>query len=145
MSKLVVALMFCILVPVFPSYAQSLYLTSAPVSPQTYTDFVRDVTPEYKIKNKVPLTKVSTTRRKDAFTFVFVMNKREKVEKSPSQMHVVWTGSKKIVSDQKVIEDKYPLDVSIDNYDDGFASGEPNMVLPSRRPKGIGVAFVWAF
>jgi hypothetical protein len=107
---------------------------------------------ESKAKKKVALVKVNNTRKKQAFMFVFLMNKpTTEVEPAPKtkaarkNMHIMWSGSKKIVPEQKNIENKYPVDVSIDNYSDGFAPGQWNLALPNKKPREISVSFLWAF
>jgi hypothetical protein len=120
-----------------------------------------EVSPDYRLHGRIALQRVPNTRQKRAFTFVFLMNKEKgearKIRKQhkivleempPAQkrrMHILWTGSKKIVKEQKVIDDTYPLDVSIARYDEGFSPGEWNLVLPSKKPKEIAVSFLWSF
>ncbi len=84
--------------------------------------------------------------------FVFLMNNKaeenkpqEDSEHIRNRMHVLWTGSKKIVKEQKLIKDEYPVDVSIANYDDGYDANACNVVLPNRKPRGVSVSFVWSF
>jgi len=107
---------------------------------------------EKKAVKKIALVKVNNTRQKQAFMFVFLMNKPsqevapvQKVSAQRKHMHIMWTGSKRLMPEQKNIENKYPVDISIDNYSDGFMPGEWNLALPDKKPKEVSVSFLWAF
>lgn len=107
---------------------------------------------ERKPAKKIALVKVNNTRKKQAFMFVFLMN-RQKPQEAPKEdlakkrkhMHIMWTGSKKLMPKQKNIENKYPIDVSIDNYSDGFVPGEWNLALPDKKPREVSISFLWSF
>ena len=112
-----------------------------------YASFLSVVSPEYKInRNFLSLTKVSVNRRKQSFMFVFFMNK-DKVnsnkDTSHTRMHVL--GPKRIMPEQRVIDDQYPVDVSVAKYDDGYASREWNLVLPNKKPREVTVSLMWSF
>lgn len=122
-----------------------------------------EVSPDYAVnRNFLSLAKVPKDRRRQAIMFVFMMNKdkdKAKAENEKDQdpfgrlvaaaprarMHILWTGPKKMVPDQKVIENRYPMDVSIAKYEDGYAPGEWNMVMPSKKPREVRVSFLWSF
>lgn len=133
-------------------------------------DMMSSVSPDYVInRNFLDLTKISKSRRKQSVMFVFLMNgKKDNTEEQqgigrllPKQtlfhydamdknhqrnrLHVMWTGPKKILKDQKVIENEYPVDLSIARYDDGYAPGEWNMVLPNKKPREVAVSLMWSF
>jgi hypothetical protein len=111
-------------------------------------------------KNRLSLTKTGYKKEKKAFTFVFFMNKGKTGPKTSEltfegqttskknlrpRMHIMWTASKKILKEQQLIEDQYPMDVSIANYDDGFASDEWNLILPRNKPREIIFSWMWNF
>ncbi len=110
-------------------------------------------------RNMLSLQKVPFNKNKRAIMFVFLMNKpkvdlrKAKVlpgedvsEDKRKYMHVMWTGSRKIVRDQALFQDGYyPADVSIAHYDDGFAAGEWNMVLPRKKPREVDISLLWSF
>lgn len=111
-----------------------------------------DVSPEYVVdRNFLGLTKVPQDRRKRAVMFVFFMNKHKVDPDKPvvlrdntrTRLHIM--GSKKIVSDQKVVDDEYPVDFSIARHDDGYASEEWNLVLPKGKPREVMVSLLWSF
>jgi hypothetical protein len=116
-----------------------------------YGGFLSQVSPEYSLNNNfLSLVKVSTPRRKQAFMFVFFMNPKghartlkEKIAKH-THMHILWTGPKQLVSEQKIVRD-YPVNFSIANHKDGYSQGEWNLVLPSKKPKEVAVSFLWSF
>ena len=118
-----------------------------------YAGFLSQSSPDYQIKdNLIFLTKVPINRDKESLMFVFLMN-RPKVDPNKAiepvsnraKMHLLWTGSKRYMIQKKVIKDEYPMDVSIANYEDGFASGEWNFILPNKKPREVKVSLVWSF
>ena len=130
----------------------SLQLYQNKKSVRQYGDFLSYVSSkEYSIRKKVVLVKAHTTRLKQTIMFVFFMNKPSKqgseqdLVKRHRRMHIMWPGSKRALAEQKIIDDEYPVDVSIDNYSEGFAPGEWNLALPSKKPRSVAVAFLWAF
>lgn len=150
-TRLFLPLVLLLFLPVTPCTAEVV------VAGNTYSytrspDFLSDVSPDYKIKrNPLALTKVTANKHRRAFMFVFLMNKDSNKEQyrqtagySHRQMHVLWTGSKKIVQ-PAAIENEYPVDFSIANYDEGFASREWNLVLPNKKPREVTVSFMWSF
>jgi hypothetical protein len=121
---------------------------------------IAQVSPDVQVnRNMLSLTKVPFNKDKRAIMFVFLMNKSKsdlrKAKILPGEnvaqdkrgyMHIMWTGSKKIVRDQSLFQDGYyPADVSLAHYDDGFAAGEWNMVLPRKRPREVKMALLWSF
>jgi len=120
---------------------------------------IASVTPESAPKNNMlGLKKVPFNKDKRSIMFVFFMNKKNDLRKAhvlPGEnvakdgrgyMHIMWTGSKKIVRNQELFSDGYyPADVSIGHFDDGFASGEWNMILPRNKPRSIKMALLWSF
>ncbi len=116
-------------------------------------DLLSQVSPEYTVKKSVRvLSKVSSDKRKRAIMFVFLMDKKEKVnpnqamesnEKPRSGMHVL--GSKKLVPEQKIVDDELPIDFSIAKYEDGYAAEEWNLVLPNKKPRELIVSLLWSF
>lgn len=115
-----------------------------------YAGFLSAVSPDYKInKNFLKLTKVPDIRRRQSIMFVFFMNKNKidptLKDNSHTRMHVMWPGSKKLPLEQKAIDDEYPVDVSIANYEDGYASEGCNLVLPNKKPREVAVSLLWSF
>ncbi len=122
-----------------------------------------EVTPDYRInKNSLALTKVPYTKDKRSLNFLFLMNKDKtysnKSENSlvaeqttvlkdnaRARMHILWTGSKKLMIEQKLIEHEYPIDVSIANYEDGYAPGQWNLILPNKKPRQVIFSLLWSF
>ena len=117
--------------------------------PSKYTGFISYVSSNYKFKKKLHLVSATASRHKRAFMFVFLMNNRqvnqEKAEKPHKRMHILWTGSKKMFTDQTIIDDEYPIDVTIAPYKDGYSPGEWNVVLPNKKPREVLVSFLWTF
>ena len=120
-----------------------------------YAGFLSAVSPEYTVKKGfLSLTKVSVDRNRRALMFVFLMN-QDKVDSGKlkgqvsdnhrTRVHVLWPGSKKIKLEQRLIEHEYPVDVSIANYEDGYAAGEWNLVLPTKKPREVKVSLLWSF
>lgn len=144
MNRLLLVSLLWMLLPTLIAHAETLAAPNRYSSPR-YGGFLSEVSPDYHIKPRLDLTKVPSEQRKKAFTFVFLMNKKKPVEADRKHMHVLWTGSKKIMKDQKEFDDKYPVDVSMAQFDDGYAPGEWNVVLPDNKPREVAVAFMWAF
>ena len=108
------------------------------------------------------MTKVPYNKSRRAFNFVFLLNKENikpdrshdiydgrdaaslKSGKGHTHMHVMWTGSKKLMPDQKV-EQQYPIDFSLANYDDGYSARQWNLILPSKKPREVVVSFLLNF
>ena len=131
-------------------YAPSIYnYSSKPPS----ADLLSTVSPDYKVnKNFLALKRVSYTKHRETFTFVFFMNTDKIQPKNVStavpqrsRMHLLWTGPNKMMPKQKVFDDQYPVDVSIANDDDGYAEGEWNLVLPNKKPHEVIISLLWAF
>lgn len=115
-------------------------------------DLIDDVSPEYVVdRNFLGLSKVPQDRRKRAIMFVFLMNKHKVDPEKPvvlrdntrTRLHIM--GSKKIVNEQKIVDDEYPIDISIAKHDDGYASEEWNLVLPKGKPREVMVSLLWSF
>jgi hypothetical protein len=108
-----------------------------------------EISPDYRInKNFLSLTKVATNRRKESIMFTFLMNK-DKVNPNLNdhprhRMHVLWP-SKRMMLEQMVIDDQYPVDLSVAKYQDGYAPREWNLVLPNKKPREVGVSLLWSF
>jgi hypothetical protein len=114
---------------------------------RNYSGFLSDVSPEYIVdRNWLGLTKIVGDRNKRSIMVVFCMNKKKK-ETQPQRprIHILWTGSKKRMTDQMLIEREYPVDVSIANYRDGYAPREWNIVLPNKKPREVRVSLLWSF
>ncbi len=120
-----------------------------------YAGFLSEVSPEYTIDSGfLYLTKVPYNRSKRSIMFVMLMNgdkhglqqtkDLDSLHSGP-RVHVLWPGSKKIKLQQKLIKDEYPLDISVANYEDGYAAGEWNMVLPYKKPREVKVSLLWVF
>ena len=118
-------------------------------SHRKYDGFLSAVSPEYTINmNFLLLTKVSYTRDKEAFMFVFLMNKdqfKAPVSRDNLRTRIHILGHKGIFPKQRLIENEYPVDVSIAKYDDGYAPEEWNLILPSKKPREVKVALLWSF
>jgi hypothetical protein len=120
---------------------------------------ISQLSPDCDAKHNIlGLRKVPFNKDKKAIMFVFFMDKKNDLRKAkvlPGEnvardergyMHIMWTGSKKIVREQAFIQDGYyPADVSIGHFDDGFEPGEWNMVLPRNKPRAIKLAWLWSF
>lgn len=114
---------------------------------------ISSITPDYAInKNFLSLTKVSKNRRKQALMFTFLMNKdkKEDVNKSAiskfssrTRMHIL--GPTRLFPEQQVIDDELPVNVSTAKYEDGFAKGEWNFILPSKKPREVDISLMWSF
>jgi hypothetical protein len=121
---------------------------------RAYEAFLSTVSPMHTNRKLLGLSKVPFDREKKELSFVFFMN-RDKVDSRRSKvldqdeqrprMHVLWPGSKQMDMDQNLIKDKYPVDVSIANYEDGYAPGELNVVLPSKKFREVKVSWAWSF
>ncbi|MBL8013817.1 MAG: hypothetical protein JNN05_08225 [Candidatus Omnitrophica bacterium] len=61
-----------------------------------------------------------------------------------THMHVLWTGSRRLMKEQKV-QQQYPIDFSIANFDDGYSPGQWNLILPDKKPREVVVSFLWNF
>ncbi len=102
-------------------------------------------------KRVLQLTKISNHRRRQAFMFVFFMDKakadtaRAAVTQDDrrGRMHVL--GPKRVFPQQHVIEDQYPVDISVARYDDGYAPEELNLVVPNGKPREVAVSWLWSF
>jgi hypothetical protein len=136
------------------SSKEEIFLTSdKKYTRSKYAGFLSQVSPEYKInRNFLSLSKVNAPRRKQAFMFVFLMNpnthphtlKEQVVERT--RVHILWPGSRKRMgAEQKLIDHEYPVDVSVANYEDGYAADEWNVVLPNKKPREIDISLLWSF
>ncbi len=114
--------------------------------------FVSGVSSEDAIREKpFQLTRISNHRRKQAIMFVFFMDKAKGEHGQPvvgredrhSRMHVL--GPKKVFPRPEVIDDKYPLDISVARYDEGYAPEELNLVVPNGKPREVAVSWLWSF
>ena len=119
-----------------------------------FAGFMSRISPDYTIKrNFLTLSKVSNSKHKKSIMFVFLMNgdkRGPKTSETPAgkkhhRMHILWPGSKKAPIEQQVVDNKYPLDVSIANAEDGYAEHEWNLVLPNRKPREVSVSLLWSF
>lgn len=127
------------------------------------TGIIAQISPDSRLNmNYLSLTKVPYHKSGRAFTFVFLMKKDkinphaskdvyEKVPNGPhkfiprTHMHILWTGSKKLMREQRVMDTKYPLDVTVANYDDGYSQGQWNLILPNKKPREVVVSWLWNF
>lgn len=120
-----------------------------------YDGFLAAVSPGYTIRRGfLSLAKTSVNRNKQSLMFVFFMNSDKKdsskttnqdSDNSRARVHVLWPGSKKMNLEQRVIKNEYPVDVSIANYEDGYAPQEWNLVLPTKKPRKVSVSLMWSF
>lgn len=109
------------------------------------TGLMSQISPDYKTnRNFLSLTKVPYHKSRRAFTFVFLLNKENR-NKSHTHMHVLWTGSKKILREQKVVDNQYPIDFSIANFDEGYSARQWNLILPNKKPREVVVSVLWNF
>jgi hypothetical protein len=119
-------------------------------APSKYAGFLSEVSyQDYEFKKKLTLTKIKSDRRKKSIVFVFLMNKdkkdsKQKPDHEKKRLHILWP-SKRMLLEQKIVEDQYPVDVSIANYTDGYSPGEWNLVLPSKKPREVIVSLMWTF
>jgi hypothetical protein len=121
-------------------------------------DLISQITPGCERDgNFLGLQHIPFRRENKAIAFVFLMNKpkadlKAKVlpgeeyvpEKERGRMHIMWTGSKKYPKDQQIVDGRF-MDVSVARYNEGFAPGEWNLILPRKKPKEIDFTMLWAF
>ena len=125
---------------------------------QALISFERQIEPAFAIQKRklYNLRKVHAPKHKNAFTYTFFMESREKTEVSddgsdvPTQeerkrLHIRWTGPKELVPEQKLYHTKYPLDVSVARDDDGYLPNEFNLSLPERKPNTFLASFLYSF
>jgi len=132
---------------------------SAAPKKHDYSNFLSFNTPDDVVnRNFLSLTKLPDNRQRDSIRFIFLMNKGkisfDKLKKinpllttdnAPPRMHLLWTGPKKFIQNQKMLTDGSAVDVSIANFEEGYASGEWNVVLPNKKPREVEVALKWVF
>ncbi|MCA9398229.1 MAG: hypothetical protein KC618_00655 [Candidatus Omnitrophica bacterium] len=117
-------------------------------------------TDSYKIEDYNPLGlqkfNIKRNKRVVALTFVAVKSEKSRMarlldeEDNPQKetkkhMHIMWTGPKELLPEPKEYKTDYPLDISIANKKAGYKPGEVNMVLPSKKPKGVMVSMFYNF
>lgn len=139
----------------------------ADVFTATKEDFVQDrhqaislerqIEPEFSIKKRelYKLRKVNAPKHKNAFTYTFFMESKNKKEadNDPEEelvddrkrLHILWTGPKELVPEQKLYHTTYPLDVSVARDDDGYLPGEFNLMLPEKKPNTFLASFLYSF
>ena len=120
-----------------------------------YAGFLSAVSPDYGYRvnrNFLSLARVPISRRKRSIMFVFLMNDPNRrptdapsAKNERTRMHVLWPGTKRMRMEQQMIRNEYPVDVSVANYEDGYAPGEWNVVLPNKKPREIAVSALWSF
>src|ERR1041384_8273571 len=102
MNRLCLPLLFWVFLPFAISDAdmvafdeESLPITGS--QKHSYAGFLSSVSPDYSVnRNILALTPVPYNRDSRAINFVFFMNKK-KTEIVRPRMHIMWTGSKKII------------------------------------------------
>ncbi len=124
------------------------------------TNLFLDSFPQYKFnRNILALRHAHTDIRKRSFMFIFFMDRPDSQQKKfytgdlttenqdqqRPRMHILWTGPNKMMAEQKIIKNEYPVDVSIANDDDGYAPGELNLLLPKKKPNGVTASLMWTF
>ena len=111
----------------------------------SYARFLSEVSPEFGInRNILGLTKVNYRQRTDrSITFVFLMSD-QKDSKMNTQIHLMLP-FKKYVQEQRVVQNQLPIDFSVANYGDGFASDQWNVMLPRKKPREIDACLLWSF
>ncbi len=152
--------------------SSSMGFISATVNPLSKTNqyaqsnssgLISQISPDYKVnRNFLALTRVPYNKSRRAFTFVFLIkNNKSKlghakevydsssktfVKENPrAKMHVLWTGSRKLMPEQKVVDYQTPIGFSIANYDDGYSPGQWNLILPNKKPREVTVSFLMNF
>jgi hypothetical protein len=114
---------------------------------------IKRVSPDYtQRQGLLTLTSSSKDRRKESINFVYHVNKDKRAKKSYQTknqdrpyLHVMWTASDKLLPEQKVIKDEYLVDISVADFDEGYAENDWNLVLPSREPNEVAVSVMWSF
>jgi hypothetical protein len=118
-----------------------------------------DSRPNY---NMLALSRAPYHKNGRSINFVFMLKKaKTQSDRSPdiynrgsagqvqglprAPMHVLWTGSKRLMPEQKVVDYQSPVDFSIANYDDGYAPGQWNFVMPTKKPREITVSMLLNF
>lgn len=118
-----------------------------------------DTRPNY---NRLALSRAPYHKNGRSINFVFMLKKANtQADRSPdiynrgsagqvkgqprAPMHVMWTGSKRLMPEQKVVDYQSPVDFSIANYDDGYAPGQWNFIMPTKKPREITVSMLWNF
>jgi hypothetical protein len=137
-------------------------------SPKNYTTIhasgiLEQISPDYKYnRNFLSLTRVPFQKNRRAITFVFLIKKNKndlnssddvyvkgkngKVKENyPTQMHVLWTGSKKLMSEQKIVDNHAPVDFSVANFEDGYSPGQWNLILPNKKPREVVISVLMNF
>lgn len=127
--------------------------------PQKPAGFMAQFSPESRINpNRLALQRVPYSRNKKSLNFVFFATKKS-VRTNPSgdiydknlpmgkrpPMHVLWTGSNRLMPEQKVVGGNSPIDFSIANDDDGYSPGQWNFVMPTKKPREITVSILLNF
>lgn len=105
--------------------------------------------------NVLSLQRVSNKFTKSSFVFVFLVERKKRVDpdtelpankKTTSQLHILWTGPRQLVPQQRVYSDlRLPLDVSVAHYKQGYKSNVWNLRLPRRRPKEVSFVLLYKF
>ena len=118
-----------------------------------------DSRPNY---NMLALSRAPYHKNGRSINFVFMLKKaKSPSDRSPdiynrgsarevpvlprAPMHVLWTGSKRLMPEQKVVDYQSPIDFSIANYDDGYAPGQWNFIMPTKKPREVTISMLLNF
>lgn len=113
--------------------------------------------PEYTLStNRLSLKKARLTMPKSSFFLFFFVehNSKPKIKLKPEtppgpadapDLHLVWTSSRRIISEQRFYKNQYPLDVSIAHEKEGYLPERLNLRLPKAKPNQIYVGVLVSF
>lgn len=113
-------------------------------------------------RNMLALSRAPYHKNGRSLNFVFMLKKsKTNADRSPdiydrgnaadekrrprAPMHVMWTGSKRLMPEQKVVDVNSPIDFSIANYDDGYSPGQWNFIMPTKKPREVTVSLLMNF
>ncbi len=131
----------------------------APVKP---AGLMAQLSPDSRVNhNRLALSRAPYHKNGRSINFVFMLKKAKtesdrsphiydrgnsaQVKARPAPMHVMWTGSKRLMPEQKVVDVDSPVDFSIANFDDGYAPGQWNFIIPTKKPRELTVSFLLNF
>lgn len=131
-------------------------------TPVNNTGLIAQLSPDSRVNhNRLALSRAPYHKNGRSINFVFMLKKAKteadrspliydrgksaQVKARPAPMHVLWTGSKRLMPEQKVVDADSPVDFSIANFDDGYAPGQWNFIIPTKKPRELTVSFLLNF
>lgn len=139
-----------------PVSANSKYAFTKPAG------LMAQLSPDSRInRNRLALARAPYQKNGRAINFVFMIKKAKaesdsspklydlgktsKIKGHPSPMHVMWTGSKRFMPEQRIVDVDSPVDFSIANYDEGYSPGQWNFIVPTKKPRELTVSLLLSF